>query len=135
MDLDCPEKLVDLDFSVEKNIKLLSDAKSISPDKLTACVLERPRHNRIVDSLNSMGVKINFISDGDVSGVISVADPKSNIDIYMGTGGAPEGVLAAAALSCLDSQMQTRLVFQDDDEKNRAKKIGIKELNIKYNIE
>jgi len=129
-----PENLVDLDFSVERNIKLLSDAKSISPDKLTACVLERPRHDRIVDSLNSMGVKINFISDGDVSGVIAVADPKSNIDIYLGTGGGPEGVLAAAALSCLGSQMQTRLVFQNDDEKNRAKKIGIKELNFKYNI-
>ena len=129
-----PENLVDLDFSVEKNIKLLSDAKNISPDKLTACVLERPRHDRIVDSLNSMGVKINFISDGDVSGVISVADPKSNIDIYLGTGGGPEGVLAAAALSCLGSQMQTRLVFQNDNEKNRAKKMGIKELNFKYNI-
>ena len=129
-----PKNLVDLDFSVEKNIKLLSDAKNISPDKLTACVLERPRHDLIVDSLNSMGVKIIFISDGDVLGVISVADPKSNIDIYLGTGGGPEGVLAAAALSCLNSQMQTRLVFQDDDEKNRAKKVGIKELNIKYNM-
>jgi len=129
-----PKNLVDLDFSVEKNIKLLADAKNISPDKLSACVLERPRHDRIVDSLNSMGVKINFISDGDVLGVISVANPKSNIDIYLGTGGGPEGVLAAAALSCLGGQMQTRLVFQDDDEKNRAKKIGIKELNMKYNM-
>ena len=82
-----------------------------------------------------MGVKINFISDGDVSGVISVADPKSNIDIYLGTGGGPEGVLAAAALTCLNCQMQTRLVFQDEDEKRRAKRIGIKDLNIKYNIE
>ena len=129
-----PKNLVDLDFSVEKNIKLLSDAKNISPDKLTACVLERPRHERIIDSLNSMGVKINFISDGDVSGVISVADPKFNIDIYLGTGGGPEGVLAAAALACLNCQMQTRLVFQDDEEKKRARKIGIKELNIKYSI-
>ena len=129
-----PENLVDLDFSVEKNIKLLSDAKNISPDKLTACLLERPRHDKIVDSLNSMGVKINFIRDGDVSGVIAVADPKSNIDIYLGIGGGPEGVLAAAALSCLDSQMQARLIFQDDDERNRAKKIGIKELNLKYNM-
>ena len=129
-----PKNLVDLDFSVEKNIKLLSDAKNITPDKLTACVLERPRHERIIDSLNSMGVKINFISDGDVSGVIAVADPESNIDIYLGTGGGPEGVLAAAALTCLKGQMQTRLVFQDDDEKKRARKIGIKELNKKYNI-
>ena len=128
-----PNNLVDLDFPVEKNIKLLADAKNISPDKLVACVLERPRHDRIIDSLNSMGVKIVFITDGDVAGVISVADPKSNIDIYLGTGGGPEGVLAASALSCLDSQIQTRLVFQDDDEKKRAKKMGIKELNIKYN--
>ena len=129
-----PKNLVDLDFSVEKNIKLLADAKNISPDKLSACVLERPRHERIIDSLNSLGVKINFISDGDVSGVMAVADPNSNIDIYLGTGGGPEGVLAAAALTCLDCQMQTRLVFQDDDEKKRARKIGIQELNIKYNI-
>ena len=129
-----PKNLVDLDFSVEKNIKLLSDAKNVSPDKLTACVLERPRHERIIDSLNSMGVKINFISDGDVSGVIAVADPKTNIDIYLGTGGGPEGVLAAAALACLNCQMQTRLVFQDDDEEKRAREIGIKDLNIKYGI-
>ena len=82
-----------------------------------------------------MGVKIDFISDGDVSGVISVADPKTNIDIYIGIGGAPEGVLAAAALNCLGCQMQARLVFQNINEKNRAKKLGIKNLNEKYNIE
>ena len=82
-----------------------------------------------------MGVKINFITDGDVSGVISVADRKSNIDIYIGIGGAPEGVLAAAALSCLECQMQGRLVFYNDDEKNRAKKIGIKNFKSKYRIE
>jgi fructose-1,6-bisphosphatase II / sedoheptulose-1,7-bisphosphatase len=107
----------------QKNIKLLSDAKNVSPDKLTACVLERPRHKQIIDSLNSMGVKINFISDGDVSGVIAVADPKFNIDIYLGTGGGPEGVLAAAALTCLDCQMQTRLVFQDDDGKKKGQEV------------
>ena len=82
-----------------------------------------------------MGVKINFISDGDVSGVISVAMPKSNIDIYVGTGGAPEGVLAAAALNCLECQMQTRLVFQNTNQRNRAIKLGIKDLDKKYNIE
>ena len=82
-----------------------------------------------------MGVKINFISDGDVSGVISVADPKSNIDIYLGTGGAPEGVLAAAALSCLNCQMQTRLVFNNDEQIQRAKRLGVKNLKRKYNIE
>jgi len=129
-----PKNLIDLDYGIEKNIKLLSEAKNTKPEKLSACVLKRPRHDSIIKSLNSMGVKINFISDGDVSGVMAVADPNSNIDIYLGTGGGPEGVLAAAALSCLGGQMQTRLVFQDDDEKNRAKKVGIKELNIKYNM-
>ena len=129
-----PKNMIDLDFGVKKNIKLLSEAKNTTPEKLTACILKRPRHDRIVHALNSMDVKINFINDGDVSGVIAVADPNFNIDIYLGTGGGPEGVLAAAALTCLDCQMQTRLVFQDDDEKKRARKIGIKELNIKYNI-
>ena len=131
---DLPKNLVDLDFPVEKNIKLLSEAKNVTPDKLTACILERPRHKKIINSLKSLGVKINFISDGDVSGVISVAYPNSNIDIYLGVGGAPEGVLSAAALHCLNCQMQTRLVFQDENERHRAKKIGFKEENSKLNI-
>ena len=130
-----PKNLVDLDFSVEKNIKRLSEAKNTTPDKLTACILKRPRHDLIVKSLNLMRVKINFINDGDVSGVISVAEPKTNIDIYIGIGGAPEGVLAAAALSCLKCQMQTRLKFQDEKEKRRANTLGIKNLKKKYNIE
>ena len=129
-----PNNLIDLDFGVKKNIKLLCDTKNTTPDKLTACILKRPRHEDIVNDLNFLGVKINFITDGDVSGVISVADPKSNIDIYLGTGGAPEGVLAATALDCLNCQMQTRLVFQNDTEKKRAKKLGIKDLKKKYNI-
>ena len=129
-----PSNLVDLDFGVRKNIKLLCDTKNTTPDKLTACVLKRPRHKDIINDLDFLGVKINFITDGDVSGVISVADPKSNIDIYLGTGGAPEGVLAATALDCLNCQMQTRLVFQNDAEKKRAKKLGIKDLKKKYNI-
>ena len=130
-----PKNLIDLDFSVKKNIELLSEAKNTTPDKLTACVLKRPRHDLIIETLNSMKVKINFITDGDVFGVISVADPKFNIDIYIGTGGGPEGVLAAAALDCLDCQMQTRLSFQNQKEKNRAKNLGIVDLNKKYNIE
>jgi fructose-1,6-bisphosphatase II / sedoheptulose-1,7-bisphosphatase len=129
-----PKNLVDLDFSVKKNIELLSEAKSTSPNKLSACVLNRPRHDKIIDSLKSLGVKINYITDGDVSGVISVTNPKLNNDIYIGTGGAPEGVLAAAALFCLDCQMQTRLIFQDNDEKKRAKSLGINDLYQKYNI-
>tara|TARA_Y100000590_G_C15740207_1_gene1020018 strand:+ start:2658 stop:3602 length:945 start_codon:yes stop_codon:yes gene_type:complete len=130
-----PKNLVDLDFTIEKNIKLLSDAKKVSPDKLTACVLKRSRHNEIINSLNSMGVKIKYIEDGDVTGVISVADPNSGVDIYLGVGGAPEGVLAAAALSCLNSQIQCRLKFQDKEEENKAINLGIKDLDLKYNLE
>ena len=129
-----PEGLIDLDNDVEKNIKLLADAKNTSPDKLTACVLKRPRHDKIVESLNSLKVKIKFITDGDVSGVISVADPKSSVDIYLGIGGGPEGVLSASALACLNCQMQTRLFFQNNEEKIRVKKMGIKDANRKYNI-
>ena len=131
---DLPNNLIDLDNSIKKNISLLADAKNKNPDQLTACILKRPRHDRIVDELKSMNVKIDFIDDGDVSGVISVADVKNKIDIYIGIDGGPEGVLAAAALSCLNCQMQTRLVFQNTDEKLRAKKMGILELNKKYNI-
>ena len=130
-----PKNLIDLDFTVRKNIELLSEAKNLNPDRLTACILKRPRHDKIIEILNEMGVKINFITDGDVSGVISVADPKQKIDIFIGTGGGPEGVLAAAALKCLNCQMQTRLSFQDTDEKDRAKKFGIQDLKRKYNID
>ena len=130
-----PKNLINLDFSVKKNIELLSEAKNTTPDKLTACILKRSRHDLIIETLNSMKVKINFITDGDVFGVISVTDPKFNIDIYIGTGGGPEGVLAAAALDCLDCQMQTRLSFRNQKEKNRAKKLGIVDLDKKYNVE
>ena len=129
-----PKNLIDLDFTVEKNIKLLSEAKNTTPNKLNACVLKRSRHNSIIESLKKLGVKINFIDDGDVSGVISVGYPDKKIDIYIGIGGAPEGVLAAAALYCLDCQMQTRLVFQDENERMKAKKLGINDLKRKYYI-
>ena len=129
-----PKNIIDLDFGVKKNIKILAEAKNTTPDKLTACLLKRPRHDKIVEELKSLNVKINFITDGDVSGVIFVSNPKSNIDIYIGTGGSPEGILAAAALKCFDCQMQTRFVFQDDEEVNRAKKAGILDLKRKYYI-
>ena len=132
---DFPKNIIDLDFGIEKNIKLLADVKNVKTRELTACVLKRHRHDSIIKSLKEMEVKINFISDGDVSGVISVAYPDKKIDIYIGIGGAPEGVLAAAALKCLDCQMQTRLHFLKDDEKTRAKKLGITDLNKKYNVE
>ena len=129
-----PKNLIDLDFGIEENIKFLSEAKNTTPDKLTVCVLKRPRHEKIIKSLNSLKVNIKYITDGDVAGVISVANPNLKIDMYVGTGGAPEGVLAASALDCLDCQMQTRLVFQNDLEKSRTINLGIKDLNKKYNI-
>ena len=132
---DLPENLIDLDNSVEKNIKLVCEAKNTVPEKITACILKRSRHNKIIDDLNRLNVKIQFISDGDVTGVISVIDPKSPVDIYLGIGGGPEGILAACALDCLGGQMQTRLVLNDHNEINRAKKLGIKDLRQKYNIE
>ena len=119
-----PKNFIDLDNSVEKNKQLLAQAKKTTPEYITACILKRPRQN-----------KINFIQDGDVTGVISVADPDSPIDIYIGTGGAPEGVLAAAALDCLGGQLQTRLVLNEEKEVNRAKKLGINDLSKKYNID
>ena len=128
-----PENLLDLDFEIEKNFKLLADAKGKKVSDLNACVMKRPRHDHIIKELNRLNVKINFITDGDIAGVLSVigSDPKN--DIYYSIGGAPEGVLAAAALSCYGGQLQGRLVL-DDDEKIRAKKLGIKDFKKKYNI-
>ena len=130
-----PKNIIDLDNSVEKNIKLLAEAKNTIPEKIVACVLRRPRHDKIIESLKSLNVKINFIEDGDVLGVISVVDPNSLIDIYLGTGGGPEGVLAAAALDCLGGQMQIRLVLSNKEEIRRAKNMGVKDINKKYEIE
>ena len=129
-----PKNLLDLDNSVEKNISLLADAKNTTPDKLTACILERPRHSKIIESLKKMNVKLKLISDGDISGVIYTVDQNSPVDIYIGIGGGPEGVLAAAALSCHGAQIQTRLVL-NQEESIRAKKMGITDLKKKYNID
>tara|TARA_B100000963_G_scaffold360747_1_gene392835 strand:- start:1730 stop:2671 length:942 start_codon:yes stop_codon:yes gene_type:complete len=128
-----PANLVDLDNAVEKNIELLSKAKNTTPNKITVCILDRPRHAKVISSLKKMNVKIKLISDGDVSGVIYVIDKESPVDMYLGIGGGPEGVLAAAALSCYDAQMQTRLVL-DEKESVRAKKMGIKNLKKKYSL-
>ncbi|RZO49767.1 MAG: class II fructose-bisphosphatase [Candidatus Pelagibacterales bacterium] len=130
-----PNGILNLDFSVRKNIEQLSKFKKIDPSKLTACVLKRPRHNSIIKTLKDMRVKINFITDGDLSGAISVANSKTGIDIYIGIGGAPEGVLSAAALKCLGCQMHTRLVFRNSEEKKRAIKLGIKNIKKKYTID
>ncbi len=129
-----PKNLLDIDNGVEKNIELLADAKNKKISELNACVLKRPRHDHIVQTLRKMKVNINFISDGDIAGVLSVIGTKPKNDIYYSTGGGPEGVLAASALSCLGGQIQGKLVLTEE-EKIRAKKLGIKDFNKKYNIE
>ena len=129
-----PDKLLDLDNSIEKNIKLLSEAKEKKINEITACLLKRPRHDHIIKSLHDLDVKIKYITDGDVTGAISVIDPINNVDIYLGIGGGPEGVLAAAALSCLGGQIQTRLVM-DDSQAKKAIKLGISDISKKYNID
>ncbi len=129
-----PKNLLDLDNDVEKNIKLLSEAKKKKINEITACILNRPRHDNIIKKLTNLNVKIKFITDGDVSGAISVVDPNSNIDIYLGVGGGPEGVLAAAALSCMGGQIQTRLVL-DEEQLKRVNKLGKIDVKKKYNID
>ena len=126
--------MVDLDNSIEKNIKLLCDAKGKKNTEITACLLKRERHEKIIKSLISLNVKIKFITDGDVVGAMSVANQKLHIDIFLGIGGGPEGVLAAAALSCLGCQMQTRLMLQNEEEKKRCLEMGIKDFDKKYYI-
>ena len=126
-----PKNLLDLDNGVEKNIKLLAKAKKKKPSELKACVLKRPRHDKIIKELEKLNVKINYITDGDIAGALSVIGDNPKNDIYYSTGGGPEGVIVAAALSCYGGQIQGRLVL-DEDEKVRAKKLGIK--NFKKNI-
>ena len=128
-----PTNLMDIDNGVEKNIKLLADAKNKKVTDIKACVLKRPRHDKIVNELEKIGVKINYITDGDIAGALSVIGDKPKNDIYYSTGGGPEGVIAAAALSCYGGQIQGRLVL-DEEEKIRAKKLGITDFNRKYNI-
>ena len=129
-----PKNLIDIDFGVKKNIKLLSEAKNKKVTDISACVLKRPRHDKIIKELNDMGVKINFITDGDIAGALSVVGKNPKNDIYYSTGGGPEGVIVAAALSCYGGQIQGRLVL-DEEEKIRAKKLGIKDFQKKYNID
>ncbi len=129
-----PKNLLDLDNGVEKNIKLLAEAKSKKVSDISACVLKRSRHDHIVEKLTKMKVKINYITDGDIAGVLSVIGENPKNDIYYSTGGGPEGVLAAAALSCYEGQIQGRLVL-DKDEQKRAMNLGIKDFKKKYNID
>ena len=129
-----PKNLLDLDNTIEKNIKLLADAKKKKTSELSACVLKRPRHDEIVAVLNKLKVNINFITDGDIAGALSVVGNNPKNDIYLGIGGGPEGVITAAALSCFGGQIQGRLIL-DKNEKERASKLGVTDAEKKYNID
>jgi fructose-1,6-bisphosphatase II / sedoheptulose-1,7-bisphosphatase len=129
-----PKNLMDIDNGVTKNIRLLAEAKKKQIADLKVCVLKRPRHDHIVKELNALNVKINYITDGDIAGALSVIGDEPKNDIYYSTGGAPEGVVVAAALSCYGGQIQGRLIL-DEEEKIRAKKLGITDFNKKYNID
>jgi fructose-1,6-bisphosphatase II / sedoheptulose-1,7-bisphosphatase len=127
-----PANLVDLDASPAENLKALAKAKDVDVADIVACILDRPRHAELIAKVREAGARIMLISDGDVSGVIATSSPDSGVDIYIGSGGAPEGVLAAAALRCIGGQIQGRLLFRNDDERGRAKRMGVTDLNRKY---
>ncbi|MEP1229597.1 MAG: fructose-bisphosphatase class II family protein, partial [Litorimonas sp.] len=127
--------LIDLDKSAADNVKALAKAKGVSPEEITVCVLDRARHSHIIDDLRNLKASIKLITDGDVQGVINTTDPDTQVDMYIGQGGAPEGVLAAAALRCIGGQMQGRLHFRNDDEIARARRVGIDKLDQKYDLE
>jgi fructose-1,6-bisphosphatase II / sedoheptulose-1,7-bisphosphatase len=127
-----PDGVVDLDADPGDNILALAKAKGVRADRITACILDRPRHEKIIEAVRKTGAGVRLITDGDVAGVIHCAEPGTGVDIYLGQGGAPEGVLAAAALRCIGGQIQGRLVFKKDDERERARRIGITDLDRKY---
>jgi fructose-1,6-bisphosphatase II / sedoheptulose-1,7-bisphosphatase len=129
-----PDGVVDLDKTPAQNLADLAKAKKIEVPDLVVCILDRPRHSELIAKVREAGARIVLIGDGDVSGVIATSTGDSGIDIYMGSGGAPEGVLAAAALRCIGGQIQGRLLFRNDDERGRAKKWGITDLNRKYSM-
>ena len=132
---NCSEQnVVDLDFSVKRNIYNLAEAKNLKPESLTACVLDRPRHKEIINELKKLNVKLKLISDGDVAGALMIIDKKYSVDIFLGIGGGPEGVLAAAALDAYNCHFQGRFIFNTDKEKDRAKKMGITNFDKKYEL-
>jgi fructose-1,6-bisphosphatase II / sedoheptulose-1,7-bisphosphatase len=131
-----PRGVVDLDAPAGENILNLAKAKGVSPEAITAMILDRPRHADLIAAVRKVGAAVSLITDGDVAGVIHTADPaKTGIDIYLGIGGAPEGVLAAAALRCIGGQMQTRLVLDTEEKRERAAKMGVKDPRKKYLVE
>lgn len=126
------EGVVDLDKTPTENIRAMAVAKDCLVSDILVCVLDRPRHGEIIREIRECGARVKLIGDGDVAGIIDTTNPETSVDIYMGSGGAPEGVLAAAALRCIGGQMQGRLTFRNDDERARARKWGITDLNRKY---
>jgi fructose-1,6-bisphosphatase II / sedoheptulose-1,7-bisphosphatase len=130
-----PDGVIDLAKSPSENVRAVAAAKGVQPDEIIVCVLDRPRHADLIAELRGLGCGIQLIPDGDVAGVIAVTDPDTTIDMYMGSGGAPEGVLAAAALRCVGGQFQGRLLFRNDAERARAAKWGVEDLNRIYRLE
>ena len=130
-----PAGVIDLDKSASENVASLAAAKGVAPADIIVCVLDRPRHEALIAELRGLGCGIMLIPDGDVAGVIATSDPDTTIDLYMGSGGAPEGVLAAAALRCVGGQFKGRLLFRNEDERSRARKWGITDLDKIYDLE
>ena len=129
-----PFDATDLDFPIEKNIKNIADALNKDISGITACLLDRPRHKKIIDKLKDLNVKIKLISDGDVAGALLVTNQKFDVDIFLGIGGGPEGVLAASAIDAFNCKFQGRFIFENEKDKSRAKKMGIKDLKKKYDL-
>jgi len=127
--------IIDINDSAADNVKRLAEAKGVKPSDITVCVLDRSRHANIIDSLRDIDARVRLITDGDVQGVIATTDPDTQTDMYIGQGGAPEGVLAAAALRCIGGQMLGRLHFRNDDEIARARRVGIDDLDTTYTLE
>jgi fructose-1,6-bisphosphatase II / sedoheptulose-1,7-bisphosphatase len=131
-----PMGIVDLDADPADNVRALAKAKGVGVGEITACVMDRPRHAELIAKLREAGARVKLIGDGDVAGVIDTTNPEeTGVDIYIGTGGAPEGVLAAAALRCTGGQMQGRLIFPNEDSKARARRMGVSDLERKYALE
>lgn len=130
-----PVGVVDLDQTPEENLKSLAKAKKVDVEDLVVCILDRPRHEELIAKVREAKARIMLISDGDISGVMATSEEASGVDLYVGSGGSPEGVLAASALRCIGGQMQGRLLFRNDDERDRARKWGITDLDRKYAME
>ena len=125
---------VDLDMKPQDNVRSLASAKGVDPSEITVCVMDRPRHAELIAALREVGARVLLITDGDVAGVIHTAEPETGIDMYLGSGGAPEGVLAAAALKCVGGHFQGRLIFRNDDERARAQRTGVTDFDRKYDL-